>query len=88
MREKERIVLPQAFLNSILTVFHIKLNQLITLIRLSKVMKVRVDKASGFASLHKSEEPDLANLGIDLELADDENKNSNCPVDSHSRTGI
>ena len=55
--------------------------QATTPIRNSPTLLVRVDKAPGFASLAKSSNSLLDEVGIKLELANDENKNSNCYVD-------
>ena len=54
--------------------------QLTNPIRNSREVKVRVDKAKGFQSL-KIKSNELKELGISIELAEDENKNPNCSVD-------
>ena len=55
--------------------------QVTTPIRRSPNIVIRVDRAPAFVSLASSPNPLLENLGIKLELADHENKNSNCVVD-------
>ena len=55
--------------------------QCTTPVRNSKTINIRVDKAKGFLSLVKTPSTNLQELGICLEIGDDENKNSNCAVD-------
>ena len=55
--------------------------QAVTPIRHSGSLLVRADKAPGFVKLATSSQSSLTNVGIVLELGDDENKNSNCSVD-------
>lgn len=54
---------------------------IVTPIRHSATVKVRVDKAPSFKSLATRNHTDLMDNNIELILADDENKNSNCVVD-------
>ena len=49
-------------------------------IRHSKEVLIRVDKAKGFVSLVRTKPQSLSELGITLELTNDENKNANCRV--------
>ena len=55
--------------------------QAVTPIRHSGSLLVRSDKAPGFAKLAASSQSPLIDVGIILELGDNENKNSNCSVD-------
>ena len=55
--------------------------QVVTPIRHSGSLLVRADKAPGFLKLAASSQSTLSDVGIVLELGQDENKNSNCSVD-------
>ena len=55
--------------------------QAVTPIRHSGSLFVRADKAPGFVKLASSSQSLLADVGITIELGQDENKNSNCSVD-------
>ena len=55
--------------------------QVVTPIRQSNSVLVRVDKAPGFLKLAHSSQSSLSDIGIILEIGNDENKNSNCSVD-------
>ena len=55
--------------------------QIVTPIRHCHTVRVRVDKAPGFQSLKNNMSEELKANGIDLDLADDLNVNSNCSVD-------
>ena len=59
--------------------------QVTTPVRTSPTLLIRADKAPGFVSLTKSPQTLLEEVGIKLELAHDENKNSNCYVDKAIR---
>ena len=55
--------------------------QATTPIRQSTSLLLRVDKAPGLVKLANASQSLLSDVGITLELAQDENKNSNCVVD-------
>ena len=55
--------------------------QVVTPIRRSNSILVRVDKAPGFLKLINSSQSILSDVGISLQMGNDENKNSNCIVD-------
>ena len=55
--------------------------QVITPVRHSDTVLVRVDKAPALQSLAKDPSSDLTKLGINLDIPLDDNKNSNCRVD-------
>ena len=55
--------------------------QAVTPIRHSNSILVRVDKAPALVSMSKDTQSELMEVGIKLEVADDENKNANCCVD-------
>ena len=55
--------------------------QVVTPIRNSAIVAVRIDQAPAFHSLAKNKSEILETNGIVLDLADDVNKNSNCIVD-------
>ena len=55
--------------------------KVVTPIRHSAAVSVRVDQASAFQSLVKSKSDMLESNGIRLDMAEDFNKNSNCTVD-------
>ena len=55
--------------------------QVSTPIRRSQHIIIRVDKAPGFISLASNQNHMLQQVGIELELTCDENKNANCHVD-------
>ena len=57
---------------------------LVTPIRHSAAVMVRVDQAPAFQSLLKSKSEVLEENGIVLDIAEDFNKNSNCSVDKKS----
>ena len=54
--------------------------QVVTPIRRSNSILVRVDKAPGFLKLINSSQSILYDVGISLQMGNDENKNSNCIV--------
>ena len=54
---------------------------LVTPIRHCSKVQVRVDRAPALKSLAENHDQELADNGIDLELGEDLNKNSNCSVD-------
>ena len=55
--------------------------QAVTPIRHASSLLVRVDKAPALLSLANSSQSELLDVGIKLEVGEDENKNSNCCVD-------
>ena len=55
--------------------------QATTPVRRASTLLIRADKAPGFISLASESNSPLKDLGIELELGDDYNKNSNCSVD-------
>ena len=55
--------------------------QLITPIRHANEVCVRVDRAWGFVNLNNNSQSALKDLGMKIQLADHENKNSNCTID-------
>ena len=59
----------------------VALIQAVTPIRSSHPVLIRVDKAPGLKKLASSSHSLLGDVGINLEVADDGNKNSNCSVD-------
>jgi len=57
------------------------IKQAITPIRRSGALLDRTDRAPGYVKLAASSQSPLCELGINLEVGDDANKNSNCYVD-------
>ena len=55
--------------------------QVVTPIRHASSILVRVDKAPALVSLANAPQSELVDVGIKLEVGEDENKNSNCCVD-------